>query len=87
MHLVPHCVLLSGRCDPQEPEDGGADPSDRCRHGVNPQQVSPVDREARDETCRQHRGHEHRGCDDGVSGPHGPDLMVPHDGDGIYLQS
>lgn len=50
-HLVAQCVLLGGRCDAEQPEDGDTDRGDRCGHRVEPQQVGAVHREAR----HQHR--------------------------------
>lgn len=84
--LVPKCVLLGGRCDAEQPENGDTGRGDRTGHRVKPQQVSAVHREARHQHRRYDGRHEHRGGDDGVSGRHGSDFMVPHDEDCPYLQ-
>lgn len=85
-HLISQCVLLGGRCDAKQPEDGDTDGGHRTRHRVQPQQVSAVYREARHEHRRYHSRHEHRGGDDGVSGRHCSDFMVPHYANRPYLQ-
>lgn len=73
-------MLLGGRRDAEQPEGGDADRGDRTGHRVEPRQVCAVHREAAHERRRDDGRHEHRGGDDGVSGRHGSDFMVPHGG-------
>lgn len=68
-----------GRREAEQPEERDADRRDRGGHRVEPRQVSPEHREAREEEPRPHGGHEHRGGHDGVGGHHGSDFTVPHD--------
>lgn len=78
-------MLLGGRCDAEQPEDRDTDRSDRSRHRVDPKQVGAVHREALNEHRGQDGRHEHRGGDNGVSGRHSSDFMVPHGGYVNYL--
>lgn len=78
-HLGAQRELLGGLGEAEQPEDPDTDPRDPGGHRVEPRQVSPVHREAREEDDRYDGGHEHRGGHDGVRGHHGSDFTVPHD--------
>lgn len=72
--------------DAERPEDSDADRRDRSGDRVEPEQVGVEHREAGNQEHRGDGGREHRGGDDGVSGHHGSDFTVPHDGARPALQ-